>query len=263
MGFQTTAKICGIICEGENPGGESVDVKAEIDRRAYIKSVTMAASAAILGGTPLLGSVEEKKEEKNEEIEDVSPVEDLMREHGALYRILLIYEEALRRMKAKKEMNPALLKQSAKIIHDFIEGYHEKLEEESIFPRLKKENRLSDTVDTLLLQHRVGRMLTEKIMNLSTEAHFGKASDRANLTSELTSFIRMYRPHAAREGMIVFPQFKKLISPKEYDALGDQFEGREHELFGKEGFEGVVAEIEKIEGALGIYDLTKFTPRSF
>lgn len=241
-----------------------MDVKTGIDRRVFIKSAAMAASAAILGGAPLLASAEETtEEEKNEGVEDVSPVEDLMREHGALYRILLIYEEALRRMGAKKEMDPVLLKQSAKIIHDFIEGYHEKLEEEYVFPRLKKEHRLSDTVDALLLQHRVGRTLTGKIMDLSTEAHFKHASDRANLSSMLSGFIRMYRPHAAREDTIVFPEFKKLISPKEYDELGDRFEDREHELFGKEGFEGVVMKIEKIEKALGIYDLTKFTPRSF
>ena len=46
-----------------------------------------------------------------------------------------------------------------------------------------------------------------------------------------------------------------------YDALGEDFEKREHQLFGKEGFEGMVPRVEEIEKQLGIYDLSQFTPR--
>ena len=60
-------------------------------------------------------------------------------------------------MRSKEEMDPALLKKSAQIIHNFIENYHEKLEEQHIFPRLKKVGKLVDTVDILLAQHRAGQ----------------------------------------------------------------------------------------------------------
>jgi hypothetical protein len=70
----------------------------------------------------------------------------------------------------------------------------------------------------------------------------------------------MYRPHEAREDTVVFPEFKTLITEKEYDKLGDEFEDREHQLFGTEGFEGVLVKIADIEKSLGIYDLSKFTP---
>jgi len=40
--------------------------------------------------------------EKEEEDDDVSANEDLMREHGVLNRILLIYDEAGRRIQAKE-----------------------------------------------------------------------------------------------------------------------------------------------------------------
>ena len=41
--------------------------------------------------------------EKQPDDEDVSAIEDLMREHGVLRRILLIYEECVRRLRAKRE----------------------------------------------------------------------------------------------------------------------------------------------------------------
>ena len=68
----------------------------------------------------------------------------------------------------------------------------------------------------------------------------------------------MYRPHEAREDTIVFPTFKKIVTPKEYEVLGDRFEYREHELFGKEGFEGVLVEIAAIEkGRTSAFDFDR------
>lgn len=229
-------------------------------RRIFLKAASTIASATIVGGLPFYSLADDKNENKVG-VEEVSPVEDLMREHGGLNRILLIYDEALRRFHSKEELDPNLLKRSAGLIHDFIENYHEKLEEEHIFPGLKKAGHLVDTVDTLLAQHRAGRKLTETILGLSTSAHFKNDQDQKALESALTRFIRMYRPHEAREDSIVFPEFKKTLTPKEYDKLGDLFEDREHELFGKAGFDGIVVKIAEIEKALGIYDLAKFTPK--
>ena len=69
----------------------------------------------------LLAKEEEKKDN------EVSPPEDLMREHGVLKRILLVYGEALRRMDANQDLPPEPIRESAKIIRSFVEDYHEKL----------------------------------------------------------------------------------------------------------------------------------------
>ena len=71
----------------------------------------------------------------------------------------------------------------------------------------------------------------------------------------------MYRPHAAREDTVLYPAFRSVITPKEFDALGDQFEDKEQKLFGKDGFEKIVAEVAGLEKQLGIYDLAQFTPK--
>jgi len=71
----------------------------------------------------------------------------------------------------------------------------------------------------------------------------------------------MYEPHEAREDTILFPAFRKIVSAHEYDALGDDFEKKEHELFGADGFERMVDRVAAIEKKLGIYDLARFTPK--
>jgi hypothetical protein len=76
----------------------------------------------------------------------------------------------------------------------------------------------------------------------------------------LHDFNRMYRPHEAREDTVLFPALRNLMSEKDYHSLGEDFEKREQALFGKDGFEAVVAKVESIEIQLGINDLWQFTP---
>jgi hypothetical protein len=98
--------------------------------------------------------------------------------------------------------------------------------------------------------------VTAEIVSLSQA---GKGS--AELAQRLRGFQRMYRPHAAREDTVLFPAFREVVGgAAAYRELGEQFEDQEHARFGKHGFEEAVAEIAKLEGALGIADLARFTP---
>jgi hemerythrin-like domain-containing protein len=70
------------------------------------------------------------------EQEDVSANEDLMREHGILNRLLLIYQEIARRIDNDEAFDVQSLAAAAQLMRTFIEDYHEKLEEEFIFPTI-------------------------------------------------------------------------------------------------------------------------------
>jgi hypothetical protein len=70
----------------------------------------------------------------------------------------------------------------------------------------------------------------------------------------------MYNPHEAREDTVLFPGLRKIVSSHEYGSLGEDFEKKEHELFGDDGFEKMVNRVAGIEKSLGIYELAQFTP---
>jgi len=195
-----------------------------------------------------------------EEEEEVSANEDLMREHGVLDRVLLVYEEALRRLDGRQDFPPAAVGGGARVIRRFIEDYHEKLEEDHLFPRFEKARKLTQLVFTLRVQHQAGRRLTDTIERQATAAALKDDADRQRLAGALRSFIRMYRPHAAHEDTVLFPAFRGVVTPNEYDALGEQFEKKEHQLFGEGGFGAVLDEVVGLEKALGIDDLSRFTP---
>jgi hemerythrin-like domain-containing protein len=220
-------------------------------RRVFLKSGIFIGSAA-LAGVGVLRAAEE---------EEVSPAEDLMREHGVLKRVLLIYEEAIRRMTANQELPVETVADSAKIIRNFIEDYHEKLEENFLFPRFEKAGKLTDLVKTLRDQHQAGRRVTDLTLGLAKQSTIKNADERAQLADSLRQFIRMYNPHEAREDTVLFPAFRKIVSANEYASLGEDFEKKEHELFGEDGFEKMVDKVTNIEKKLGIYELAQFTPK--
>ena len=226
-------------------------------RRRFLES---AAPALLLVGAspaPVKKPVPRKEQEKEEE---VTPTEDLMREHGLLKRVLLLYDEVGRRIRANADFPPDVVTGGAGIIKSFIEEYHEQLEEKHLFPRFRSHHTLVDLVDVLEEQHKAGRRVTERILTLTAGGLQG-ARDKNDLAAALESFTRMYAPHEAREDTVLFPALRRLVSAHEYAALGEAFEEEEHRKFGQEGFEGMVERVAGLEKTLGIYDLKQFTPR--
>jgi hemerythrin-like domain-containing protein len=233
----------------------------EQTRRTFIRA-GLIAGASVFGCPRLFGTTEEKRSAEGKDMEEeVGPAEDLMREHGILKRVLLVYGEGIRRIETDQELPPETIMDSAKIIRNFIEDYHEKLEEDFLFPRFRKAGKLVDLVEVLLQQHQGGRKLTDVTMRFATNQALKNADDRQKLADSLRQFVRMYSPHEAREDTVLFPEFRKIVSRHEYDSLGEDFEKKEDELFGEDGFEKMVDKVAGIEKKLGIYELSQFTPK--
>lgn len=216
-----------------------------MDRRSWL-------TAAAAGATVL--TVRAGEAAAPAKSEDIPPTEDLMREHGVLRRILIVYEEAGRRLAAEDAVALGVVAGAANIVRRFVEGYHEKLEEEFVLPKLEKAGKLVELARIIRTQHQAGRKLTETILAAAA------AKQRARAVAAMQSFSRMYAAHAAWEDTEVFPVYRAMFTEAELDKLGDQFEDQEHKLLGRGGFEGSLREVGDLEKTLGIHDLAKFTP---
>lgn len=204
-------------------------------------------------------SLDARKAEEKESEEEISPIEDLMREHGVLNRLLLIYQEIARRIENHERFPINALMVSASLVRSFLENYHEKLEEEYVFPRFEEAHQMIDLVRALKDQHQAGRNLTDYILTHASEEELKDEIQKMLLANYLQLYIRIFRPHEAREDTVLFPAFKKLLPPEEYAKLGDLFEEREHQLFGIDGFQQIVNKVAEIEKSLDIYNLSEFT----
>jgi hemerythrin-like domain-containing protein len=226
-------------------------------RRNFLLGTSAVASSTLIVPFSALAAQKAPKKaakKKEEAGEDVSTNEGLMREHGVLNRVLLIYDEAIRRIQANEKFDPAVLTKSAGIIKNFIEDYHEKLEEDHIFPRFEQAGKLIELTVNLRAQHAMGRRVTERIVATAS------SGDTETLRTLLASFNRMYRPHEAREDTVLFPALHKVVSKHEYDSMGEEFERIERKTFGGDGFDMAVDQVTELEKQFGIYDIGQFTP---
>ena len=191
---------------------------------------------------------------------EATPLEDLMQEHAVLERVLLVYEEASRRLVAGGELAPELLATAGGMIRHYIEDHHERDEEQHVFPRLERVGVTVELIHTLRAQHDAGRRLTSEVIGRSTAAGLRDPGERAKLVVAMRRFISMYRPHAARENTVLFPAFRKALSQPEYERLRETLERSERAAFGSTPFETFLAEVDTLERALGIDELAAFTP---
>src|SRR5665811_927295 len=159
----------------------------EIDasRRGFFQ---ILGTAVTVGGLMTPAIAQESRETAKKGKVKATPPEDLMREHGVLDRVLLIYEAAMRKFSEGEDFDPDILTNSAQIVRDFIENYHEKSEEEAVFPRFKKAGKMVDLVDYLLSQHLAGRTVTDTIFKLVPTSR-KESEDRRQLVSSMQAYI--------------------------------------------------------------------------
>lgn len=203
------------------------------------------------------GKVDDAKKTDEEE---VTATEDLMREHGILRRALIVYRETAPKLRAAPgSVRLDALQKTAKLFRAFGEDYHErKLEEAFIFPGVKAAGGATASyVDTLVAQHQRGREITDYVLAVTSAAKLG--ANAQALALALEAFARMYDSHTAIEDTVIFPAWKKTLSPKALDEMGDKFEDIEHAQLGEHGFEDAVEQIATIEKMLGLADLAQFT----
>lgn len=231
------------------------------NRRDFFRTSTFTTGLLLISNVPVAGANANEDKDKASAEERVSPPEDLMREHGVLKRVMLVYEEVLHCWDHKQDVPPQVLAEASGIIRHFVEDYHEKLEEDYLFPRFEKANKLVELVKTLRLQHQAGRKVTDVVMQHANAKALKNVTDRAKVAEAIRQFNRMYAPHEAREDTVLFPAFHGIVSSNEYDSLGEDFEKKENELFGEDGFEKIVDKVADIEKKLGIFDLSQFTPK--
>ena len=228
------------------------------ERRRFLMATALSMAAL----PPLLtGARGDDKEKSKGSEDDVSAPEDLMREHGVLNRTLLVYEEGLRRLRGKDEVGPEIFHKTATLIRKFVEDYHEKDEERFIFPEFEKRNQMVELVKVLRKQHQAGRVVTDVVLRAATPDAFHKEENRKALVSAVEEFIRMYRPHEAREDTVLFPALRRMLPEKQMKEIAEQMEKSEDQTLGDEGFEKAVDQVAAIEKQLGIYELDQFTPK--
>lgn len=221
-----------------------------------MKIITLALLALL----PQLGFAQQNTPSnyQNSETEFPSANEDLVEEHSILNRLFLIYDELSFRLENGLRFPTSALTNAAQIARNFAEDYHEKLEDDYIFPAFQKDERLSGLVKALKAQHDLGRQLTDYILAHANESDLSDETQQMTLADVMRFYVRLFHSHQSRENGILFPAFQRIVPKEEYIKIGKKFDERKNQVFGKDGLQKIVADISKIEAQLGIYQAPRF-----
>jgi hemerythrin-like domain-containing protein len=237
-----------IVGVGVGAGASMLAAGCKRDRNAASDLTSATAHEKIAEPTmPRSARGEPKKDD------EVTATEDLMREHGVIRRVLVLYRESAARLRGNAASVPgeALLR-AARLMRSFGEDYHEHaLEETYLFPALAKAGGPAATnIDSLLAEHRRGREITQYVIDVS-QRPLGAATVEP-LAHALEAFARMYEAHAALEDTVIFPAWKKTMSSSQLDEMGERFEDIEKKSFGGDGFDDALAQITALERMIGL-----------
>jgi len=230
----------------------------DASRRRLIAGLSGTVFAAGSAGAAFAAKQPKETKPPPEKEKKIGAVEDLMREHGVLRRVLLVYRQAAVRLRAGAKIDPKQIRHAAQLFRDFGENYHERmLEQAYVFPSLRKaESPTAPLVNVLVAQHDRGRDITDYIRNVT---HKNAIGDVEAFARALETLDAMYENHSAREDTIIFPAWREALSEKQLREMGETFEDIEHRQFGKDGFDDAVKHIAAVEEALGFADLAQFT----
>jgi hemerythrin-like domain-containing protein len=229
-----------------------------LDASALRRRWVMGSAGAI--GLMIATAARARDEVKKNADDVLTPAEILARNNAVLARIMLIYENGMRRANDGEDIDPLVFGQSAEVARDFFHNYHEKAEQELVYPAFRKAGRMVDLVSILITQQGIGRTLTDSILAAAPKSHAREQRDA--MDKDIKSFIKMYRPHLAREETDILPTLHLLVTPEEYGRMAAELLKREREAFSQDGFEAAVKKVAEIETKIGMDDLSQFTPKS-
>lgn len=238
-----------------------------VSRRALLIGGVGAAGLVVGAGAGVTATALSQSDSAATGPHVASPGEELMVEHGVLKRLLLAYRAIHDRLLSEHTaadhtasdhtVTGEIVTDTAALIADYVEGFHEGLEEGYVFPRIA--HRQPDLVRTLLVQHDRGRHLTAAIQTAAT-GELTAASARRALAADLAAFVRMYEPHEAWEDTVIYPTLRQITAQRTLDELAERFADLQNQEYGDAALATILDRVAGIEEQLGIGDLAAFTP---
>jgi hemerythrin-like domain-containing protein len=187
-------------------------------------------------------------------------VELLSRDHGVLTRVLLVLQEATGALDARMDLPPELFREAVQILRKFLFGHHQKVEEQHVYPLFESSGKLGNLIPVLRQQHSACGSLLEIVAGLADGPSVKDLEKRRTLQVAVHELTRMYRAHAAREDTVLFPALFDILDAGRLKALNGAVNAAQRETLGEKGYGEVLQWVSQLESALGLSDLSAFTP---
>lgn len=246
-----------------------------LSRRDFVASTSKAGAGAILMAFPASGSGQGSQSSTSRpqtsqtpglgaqgqrgQGHPPTPAENLTAQHGAVGRLLLVYEDAAKQLQNGRQVDAKPLYNATQIIQTAVVQLHAPLEEQYIYPRLEQSSPHAETIKTLREQHVAIREINTLLMEMTKG---GNLSDPKQAAQAMNDFRRMVAAHVAREHSEIFPAFRQILPADQYMQLGQEFQQKEQTMIGSQGFAQILSQVAGIEASFGFKNLAQFTAKT-
>jgi uncharacterized protein len=178
----------------------------------------------------------------------------LMTDHQTTEKVFEAVERAL-----AGPGNPpaALLRDAAKYFTEYVDGCHNRKEEEHLFPLVERRGipRHGGPLAVMLQEHEQNRELLPTLVNLVDEYISGDAGVLAQLRETFAAYATLMKNHFWKENDILYPMARRVMSAADADAVVAGIETVENSV-GADTRRKYYALAERIISAGGVEDLS-------
>jgi uncharacterized protein len=142
----------------------------------------------------------------------------LMADHQTTEKVFDAVERALAGPGAP---SPGLLRNAAQYLREYVDGCHNKKEEDHLFPLVEQRGipRHGGPLAVMLMEHEQNRSLLPRFVNLVAEYVGGNAACLGELRSVFAEYAALMKGHFWKENDILYPMARRVMSEADGEAV--------------------------------------------
>ena len=155
----------------------------------------------------------------------MSAIEILEDEHKVILRMVKVLTALHGRLESGDDVDAATLTDILDFFRAFADKGHHAKEEDILFPTLEKNGVRPQgcPIGTLKNEHKQGRALMAALNDAIGKYTSGDSIARLAISTTIKGAIDLYTDHIWREGYLLFPMTKKVLSKSELEGLTENF----------------------------------------
>lgn len=166
-----------------------------------------------------------KREQKKDDMTQMTATEILKEEHRAIERMLNLLEAAVRRAKQGEQIAPQVFRDMISFLQHFADKRHHGKEEDLLFVAMERKGFTRDAgpLAVMLQDHEFGRARVRGMREGIDRYEMNDPEGMRLLASNAQAFIDMLRDHIAKEDNVLFMMADRHLSLVEQEKLLSEF----------------------------------------
>ena len=179
-------------------------------------------------------------------------IEQLIREHDLILRMLEALEQAVTRLETGKAVPPEVFLKAVDFIQNFADRYHHAKEEDILFKRMAEKGVPVEggPIGVMLHEHNLGRQYRQALEQGARKLEQGNREAVALIVENARGYIQLLQQHILKENNVLYPMAENLIPPEIMEKMAEAFIRAGKEVIDENVEEHYRKVVEEVESAV-------------